>query len=192
MESLEGGRELLILTCQTGRSHQCPDGLVLHNDSNLLICRRWLQAPNSCSAVLFPSHSIEYSKVCGQVIAYQFASPDAFSTEEFGRTADTTINDAYVDGISLTYGNPRQHIWTFAAAQSESSQYHSTICSCIDNALFMNSLMITPPPALVGEDYFCDTALNDDSTSLQMLLLMDDPLAVVWGWLWTSKHLLYL
>ena len=33
------------------------------------------------------------------------------------RIPDTNINDNYVDGISLTYGNTtiRNHIWTFIA-----------------------------------------------------------------------------
>ena len=35
----------------------------------------------------------------------------------FGPDA-TTIDDAYVDGVSLTHGSPQQHIWTFAALRT--------------------------------------------------------------------------
>ena len=30
-----------------------------------------------------------------------------------------TIDGRYVDGVSLTYGSPRLHIWTFANALDE-------------------------------------------------------------------------
>ena len=29
------------------------------------------------------------------------------------------INSYYVDGISITHGNPRQHVWTYAAGIQE-------------------------------------------------------------------------
>ena len=87
--------------------------------------------------------------MCGKIIAYQFASPDAFAN----RGNAITINENYVDGISLTHGNPRQHIWTFAAAVDE-FEIIST-CPCI------NSTSSLSPPAFVGEDYFCDTGSAD-------------------------------
>ena len=37
-------------------------------------------------------------------------------------TDDTDINGNYVDGVSLTHGAPRQHIWTFAATVSEANR----------------------------------------------------------------------
>ena len=64
----------------------------------------------------------------------------------------TTINSNYVDGVSLTHGNPRQHIWTFAAAldrQHDNINMNSK-CPCLFD--------VDPfaPPPFVGEDYFCD------------------------------------
>ncbi len=36
--------------------------------------------------------------------------------DAFGfRTLEHTIDQAYVDGLSVTHGSPRQHIWSFAA-----------------------------------------------------------------------------
>ena len=40
----------------------------------------------------------QYSKVCGRIIAYQFATTDAFQTPH------DTIDRPYVDGVSVTYG----------------------------------------------------------------------------------------
>ena len=65
----------------------------------------WFQTKHVCVKV----QGIEYSRVCGKIIAYQYASPGSFW--DIYRSGNT-INDNYVDGISLTYGNPRAHIWT--------------------------------------------------------------------------------
>ena len=66
------------------------------------------------------------STVCGRIIGYQIGSTDAFcpfqSRCNYRRNDDPaiprayTIDDVYVDGLSLTHGHPREHIWTFAAA----------------------------------------------------------------------------
>ena len=67
-----------------------------------------------------------------------------------------TLEDRYVDGISITYGHPRNHIWTFAAGRIGGVQD----CPC--NGL---NTPITVPP-FIDEDYFCergtDAAFNSD------------------------------
>ena len=32
---------------------------------------------------------------------------------------DISTNGAYIDGVSLTQGNPHKHIWTFIAAKNK-------------------------------------------------------------------------
>ena len=70
-----------------------------------------------------------------------------------------SIDDAYVDGVSLTYRNStRQHIWTFAAALDRSGNIHThSLCPC-QNGTF-------PPQAFVGTDYFCDTGIAEYMSS---------------------------
>ena len=59
-----------------------------------------------------------YTRVCGKIKAYQQYSTDAFQPYYLNRAL--TIDDLYVDGVSLTHGqNPRNHIWTFANAIDE-------------------------------------------------------------------------
>ena len=58
-----------------------------------------------------------------------------------------------VDGVILTYGNPRQHIWTFAAGVDEVTHNRNN-CPCITS----NAAL---PPAFVGNDYFCDTGARE-------------------------------
>ena len=53
-------------------------------------------------------YSFSYSQVCGRVEGYQYGTPDAIQK---GDNHDN-IDSYYVDGISLTRGSPRQHIWT--------------------------------------------------------------------------------
>ena len=77
----------------------------------------------------FPVHGIEYSQVYGRVIGYQDKTPDAFSPYYDNRSL--TIDDSYVNGISLTHGQSlRQHIWTFAAAVDE-ERSDPLVCPCI-------------------------------------------------------------
>ena len=83
----------------------------------------------TCSRKMF-SISRQYSKVCGRIIAYQLASTDAF------QSGNGSIDGAYVDGVSVTYGSsPRNHIWTFAGGWSEISHPNSNIhnCPCSDS-----------------------------------------------------------
>ena len=92
------------------RNHQCPRGLMDRNESpNIRTCVR-NEASAGCSSVELSTANIQYSTVCGRITAYQVGS-----TDDFG-VPTNDINSAYVDGVSLTHGTSRQHIWTFAAA----------------------------------------------------------------------------
>ena len=52
------------------------------------------------------------------------------STDAF-RSRLSNIDQAYVDGISITHGSPRNHIWTYAAASSSNeSDCPSRACPC--------------------------------------------------------------
>ena len=57
--------------------------------------------------------------MCRKVIVYQDETPDTFRGQQ-----SFSIDNYYVDGISLTHGrNPRKHIWTFVAALDEVGTY---------------------------------------------------------------------
>ena len=143
----------------TNSSHQCPSGLRQRTDSNNRTCVRDSDS-RGCSSVTFSSATLEYSRVCGKVIAYQFASPDAFALTA-RRPSNSSINTYYVDGVSLTHGSPRQHIWTLAAAHNEDDGLHFN-CPCTNNNTASRA---TQPPAFVRNDYFCDTESSTRSTT---------------------------
>ena len=70
-----------------------------------------------CSGIVFntPNLNLSYSHVCGIVEGRFFGMPNGFAS----RQSSISINDNYVDGISLTYGDTayRTHIWTVRACK---------------------------------------------------------------------------
>ena len=125
----------------TNSSHQCPRGFQQRTDAGRRTCIPVIS--RGCSSVNF-SVAEGYSRVCGKIIGYQVEAPHTFSTYSY-----PTI-DSYIDGVSLTHGQPRQHIWSFAAGLDEVGSYPQFNCPCT------NSGRAIPPP-FVGNDYFCDT-----------------------------------
>ena len=132
----------------TDSNTQCPSGLRQQTHSNIRTCTRSSNS-RGCSSVTLFTNSLEFSKVCGKIKAYQSGSTDAF-----GYYNPVNIESYYVDGVSLTHGRPRQHIWTFVSALDETTIPPTSKCPCT-NKNIANSA--TPPPAFVGNDYFCDT-----------------------------------
>ena len=96
----------------TNNSTQCPSGLRKRTDFNIFTCTRNSNS-EGCSSVTLYTSNIHYSRVCGKIKAYQFGSTDAF-----GINPDN-IDSYYVDGVGLTRGSPRQHIWSICSRQSE-------------------------------------------------------------------------
>ena len=88
------------------------------------------------------------------LIGYQFGSTDAFSIDDLENNKRTTIDEPYVDGISITNGMPCTHIWTFAAGASENGSCISLNCPCSNG----NHLQ----PSYVGSNYYCESAYQDD------------------------------
>ena len=144
----------------------CPSGLkTLTSPKRLCAINR-----NSagCSSAYLDVQGVEYSRVCGKIIGYQQKSPDAFWS--YYNNRQLTIDQTYVDGISLTHGqHPRKHIWTFAAALHEVNQAPYNNCPCTN----IHRQETIPIPPFIGNDYFCDTA---SSQHFQYHFYPNDPL----------------
>ena len=76
-----------------------------------------------------------------------------------------TLEGAYVDGLSVTMGSPRNHIWTFAAGLSKYIS-NSNNCPC---ALYHGYAA----PPFVEEEYYCKSGSNGTYSNQRYL---DDPL----------------
>ena len=118
--------------------------------------------PTGCTSVVYSTHGVPYNRICGRVKGYQYNSPDAFGQH----TGPKNIDSYYTDGVSITYGNPRKHVWTYAAGLQEEANYHGDACPC-------GTVPGNQPPSFVGNDYYCESA-NQGPWEPQWYL--DDPL----------------
>ena len=161
-----GGWMRVVKINMTNSSHTCPSGLKTLTSPKRL-CAMNING-GGCSSATVNLHGVEYTRVCGKIIGYQQKTPDAFYPYHSDRAL--TIDDQYVDGISLTHGrNPRKHIWTFAVANDEFSFDNDDVCPCTN---VNNTATISIPP-YIGNDYFCDTG---SEASSQYIFYPNDPL----------------
>ena len=128
-------------------SQYCPDGFKEVNQQGKRACAKTVE--RGCQSIVLPTYHIQYSRVCGRAHAYQIGSNNAF--HRFG-CKHCTIDDPYVDGISVTYGSyPRQHIWSLAASWTDyKDKNYRALCPCSKGKG-------TPAPEFVGYNYFCET-----------------------------------
>ena len=131
----------------TDSNQQCPSGFRLITSP-----KRTCGTPGStCVSTTFPLNGVKYSRVCGKIIGYQKGSPEAFGPYYHNRAV--TIDNQYVNGISLTHGKrPRKHIWTLAAARDETKS-GSSACPCTK----INTPHTGAVPPFIGQDYLYDT-----------------------------------
>ena len=138
-------------------SQNCPSGFQVYESPRrcgLSITRvlgyRWaLKDGAGCSQITYPTYNTKYQRVCGRITAYQKGTTDAFYNHY---SHNSTITAAYVDGVSITHGSLKHHIWTFAAANDEmrADQWRCPCSRCDQN--FTGRV-----PSYVGNDYFCDS-----------------------------------
>ena len=92
---------------------------------------------------IFYTCGIPYSSVCGRAIGYAYNRPDAFAS-------GNGIDGVYVEGLSITHGHPRKHIWTYAAGYSENHNNNDWNCPCAARPG-------PAPPSFVGSNYHCES-----------------------------------
>ena len=158
----------------------CPSGFRLYQSGGVRACGRATSSRGSCTSVQFPSNGISYSHVCGRVVGYQYGSTDAVypgkyhDSQTYGNvivTSHNDINSYYVDGVSITCGSPRQHVWTLMAGLNEATtanDFDHYNCPCSEGNLQNSTLQ-----SFIGNDYFCESgnpAIHQDK------LYTSDPL----------------
>ena len=166
------GGWMRIADIHTNRKDDCPSGWVKNNDS---YCTGDQSA--GCYSTHFPTLSTSYSKVCGKVVGYQKGSMDGFYPSAYASgkvseqykslTSSRSLDGVYVDGISITSGNPRKHVWTYAVGLSDDQEYIHANCPC---AKYPGP----DPPAYVGNHYYCES--GNTGAFNKNTLYTDDPL----------------
>ena len=168
-----GGWTRLAYLDMTDATENCPSGFRLYQSGGVRACGRPTSSGGSCTSVQFPSNGISYSQVCGRVVGYQYASPDAIISLQ----SINNINSYYVDGVSITRGSPRQHVWTLMAGLME-ADYHvndpnkgQLNCPCSQGGLQSETLQ-----SFIGNDYFCESGNPATNKAYQFILYTSDPL----------------
>ena len=129
-----------IASFNVAAGDDCPSPWVKSSHNGVSFC---IPASNTggCHSVIYSINGMSYQRVCGRASGYQKGSPDAFYriTNAFD----------YVDGLSITHGSPRQHIWTYAAGLTDSGNSAAN-CPC---AVVGGQ----DPPTFVGSHYYCES-----------------------------------
>ena len=128
----------------TDPSSQCPASFRVETANNKRFCIRDTSSVG-CGSMLFESFELSYSQVCGYVRGYSQDSTGAFAKPD-GVVRNVSLSGNYVDGVSITYGTPPTHLWTYAAGSFSET---NTIYNCPCN---------TPPgiqaPSLISNDFY--------------------------------------
>lgn len=150
-------------------TQQCPSNWNLI-ESPVRGCRTGASTAG-CRSTIYQT-GITYNRACGRATGYQRGTTDAFhNTIVYG----STIEQTYVDGVSLTHGAPgsHQHIWTFAVAYYEEHTPYVTSFSCPRTNTNYN--WTHQIPAFIGNNYFCNTG-NPSGDGQFNVVFSDNPL----------------
>ena len=152
---VEGGW-MQVADVDMNRDKSCPGTWHKISDSRRSLCYGYTAG---CSSAYFYAKGYSYEVICGQAKAYQKGTTDAFAKNMY------SLDAAYVDGISITLGSPRKHVWTYAVGLSDN---HTSCCNC-PCAVHRGP----HPPAYVRNHYYCESGNMDSSHDANMLYLQD-------------------
>ena len=143
-----GWRQVAFLN-MTDPDQTCPTAWRLYEQDSTRACGRQASRAESCNSIQFSTDvdGQAYTQVCDRINGFQYSTPDS------GRhvvVPPNIENEPYLDGVSITYGTPHKHIWSFygdIAAGGCCSRDH------IDN---------TASLGFIGDNVFCDTGNPND------------------------------
>ena len=161
-DGLTGWKRVVYLN-MSDPSQQCPS-VWQEITTPHRVCGRRSTSP-SCEGLTYSTGSEQYDQVCGRMIGYQLSTPDAFGTG-----SSQSIDSYYMDGLSVTHGSPRQHIWSFVGGLDEMNP--SFACPCVTGSTTRNRI-----PSFVGQNYFCESGITQwDRTITGTFWPNSDPL----------------
>ncbi len=163
----DGGWTRLANIDMTDPAENCPSELRLYDVNEVRACGRPVTGSGSCPSIQYPSNGIQYNQVCGRARGYQYYSTDAVAWQR------SDINSYYVDGVSVTRGSPRQHIWTFMAGLKEDNSYGDGTYTCPCQT---GSTQLDDIPSFINNDYYCESGNPAQPSGFAPVLYTDDPL----------------
>ena len=142
-----GGGWKRIANINISAGDDCPGEWRKATQSGVSFCRVASDGGFTCSSANFSTNGISYQRVCGRARGYQKGRTFAFygAHSSYSRT----IDEDYVEGLSITYSsNPRHHIWTYATGSGERDN-RPWNCPCtVSNAHHLS---------FVGNNYYCES-----------------------------------
>ena len=145
----EGWTRVVYLN-MSNSSQQCPSAWE-EASQPVRSCGRVASTSGSCDSATFATNGRSYSRVCGHLRGYQVGYNNAFYA--YNINSVSSINSYYVDGVSITYGSPRMHIWTLAVGRSD-EETDASGCPCLNAGTAQYS-----SPPFVGQNYFCESGM---------------------------------
>ena len=112
----EGGWTRIAYLDMSDATQNCPSGLRYYQSGGVRVCGKTNSGAGCSNPVKYSSNGISYSQICGRVTGYQYAHTD-------GIDGPNDLNSYYLDGVSITRGSPRQHVWSFLADTTQSHQW---------------------------------------------------------------------
>ena len=113
----------------------CPTGWLKSSYNGVSFCR----APSDnagCYSTFFSTNGVSYQHVCGRARGHQKGTTDGFYTT-------LSIDTYYIEGLSITHGNPLQRIWSYAVGLTDSGNYPSWNCPR-DEPIFLSGNSFSP------------------------------------------------
>ena len=161
-----GWRQVAFLD-MTDPNQTCPQPWRLYSQDSVRACGRQQSNTATCDSVQFSPDGYEYTQVCGRITGYQYATPDGYTGPNHVFDPPDGIldlDDPYLDGISITHGTPRHHIWSLYGGVRE---FGAGCCGDIGS--------LSDHPSSVGANYFCDTG-NPTNSDIFFRLFTEHPL----------------
>jgi hypothetical protein len=145
----------------TDPSQQCPPAWREYNTSGVRACGRPVSddITGTCPSTFYRIDR-QYSRVCGRVIGFQVGSPDGFNP---------TCTRFTMDGIVISHGASRHHIWSYiAGATVSSSEHRRSNCPCSSDTAGAE------PTQSIGDNYYCES--GNPTERLPYKIYPNDPL----------------
>ena len=153
----------------TTKGDSCPTGLrtVTNTTTDQTACGRTIDG-EGCTSLIYTTQGT-YRHVRGRARGYQYKFVSAF----FGfQNLERDLESTYVYGLSITNGNPRNHLWSYVNGRSELDLSYSnsdiSVCPCNGNYPGANVV-----PSFVGYHYYCESGFVND---FEYRVAWEDPL----------------
>ena len=159
------GGWIKIVNLNITAGDECPTGWRTRTISGVDVCTKTEGGNTTCDSTYFSTNGTSYHRVCGRARGYQKGNVRGFFGYQYAN--QTTIDDNYADCLSITYGMPRHHIWSYVAGRYDNLTHTQGNCPCAVGGG-------PAPPPFVGNNYYCESGAAD--THDQFTYYLNDPL----------------